>query len=74
MLEICQSFKKKTTTENPELQANRFNKFYTSVGEIAAAKTKALAERYCLHTQNLDPFPCPASNIAVDYERVEFNF
>ena len=63
-----------TTTENAELQANRFNKFYTSVGEIAAAKAKALTERHCLHTQNLESFPCPAGNNEVDYERVEFNF
>ena len=35
-----------TAVEDPVVQANRFNDFYVSVGEVAAAKAKALCEQY----------------------------
>lgn len=35
-----------TAVEDPVVQANRFNDFYVSVKEAAAAKAKALCEQY----------------------------
>jgi hypothetical protein len=46
------------STEDPVLQANRFNEYYTSVGQTTAEKAKALAEQFNLTitpTVNISP-------------------
>ena len=42
-----------TTVEDPMVQANRFNDFYVSVGETAAAKAKALCQ-YGFTTESVE--------------------
>lgn len=43
-----------TTVEDPVVQANRFNDFYASVGEAAAAKAKALCEQYGFTAESVE--------------------
>ena len=43
-----------TTVEDPVVQANRFNDFYVSVGQTAAAKAQALCDQYGFTTESVE--------------------
>ena len=50
------------TTEDPFSQANKFNKFYTSVGISAALKAKTLAEEHGFGSLGHKSTPCPLNS------------
>ena len=50
------------TTEDPFSQANKFNKFYTSVGISAALKAKPLAEEHGFDSLGHKSTPCPLNS------------
>lgn len=65
-----ETFPALASAEDPVLQANRFNEYYTSVGQTTAEKAKVLAEQFNLNTPT-----APAVNVLPPItERPSFTF
>ena len=63
-----------STTENPFSQANKFNKFYTSVGLTAASRAKTVAEEHNFHPFNQESNCCPINGSLQDVQCPLFEF
>lgn len=63
-----------STTEDPFSQANKFNKFYSSVGLSAALMAKTVAEEHNFHPFNHESNCCPINGNPQDVQCSLFEF
>ena len=63
-----------STTEDPFSQANKFNKFCTSVSLTAASRAKTVAEKHSFHPFNQESNCCPINGSLQDVQCPLFEF
>ena len=61
-----------TTVEDPVVQANRFNDFYVSVREAAAAKAKALCDQFGFSDESVEQVE-PTTDDLQNVNKLEFH-